>query len=241
MSIGLGRFSSAILSENERGFTAVIPDIKCFSPKEGDLLLGRDPVETAKYLADLGAPVLSVVTEKSNFGGSPELLRDIVNAVKHAGVPVLRKDFITTEEQLIETARLGAAAVLLICAITDEENLRALYGKAIQLGLEPFVEVCTKEELEFAKKLGAKLIGINNRNIVTLELDAGNPSRTTDLAAGMPQGALLVSESGILSRDDAKLAAAAGANAVLVGTALWKAHDMGAMYQSLRVERGNPP
>jgi len=229
-----GRFSSAIMSENEGGFTAVIPDIKCISPKEGDLLQGRDPVDIAKYLVSLGAPVLSVVTEGEQFGGSPELL---CNIVKNTGVPVLRKDFITTEKQLLETAKLGAAAVLLICTITDEKNLYILYEKAIKLGLEPFVEVCTHKEMLFAKKLDAKLIGINNRNIVTLELDNGNPSRTAALASDIPSGTLLVSESGILSSDDAKLAVSAGANAILVGTALWQARDMGAMYQSLRIER----
>ena len=236
MNYTSGRFSSAIISENKRGFVAVIPDIKRISPKEGDLFKGRDPANTAKELVGFGAPVLSVVTEYERFGGSLELLYSIV---KNTKVPVLRKDFITTEKQLSETAELGAAAVLLICAITDEKNLYTLYEKSIKLGLEPFVEVCTRDEMAFAKKLDAKLIGINNRNILTLELDDGNPSRTAALASNidMPSGALLVSESGILTPDDAKLAVSAGANAILVGTALWQAPNMGEMYKSLRVER----
>ena len=119
-----GRFSSAIASENARGFVAVIPDIKCVSPKEGDLLRGRDPVDTAKYLVSCGAPLLSVVTEPNRFGGSPELLRAIANSVD---APVLRKDFITDESRLLETAELGAAAVLLICAVSDEKTLGVLY------------------------------------------------------------------------------------------------------------------
>ncbi|MDR2243912.1 MAG: indole-3-glycerol phosphate synthase 2, partial [Burkholderiales bacterium] len=139
------RFSSAIVAENERGRVAVIPDIKCISPKEGDLLRGRDPVETAKFLVRCGAPVLSVVTERERFGGSTELLKAIVQA---ANVPVLRKDFITNEEQLLETAELDAAAVLLICAMTDEKNLKALYEKTLELGMEPFVEVHTAQEME---------------------------------------------------------------------------------------------
>ena len=235
-SAASGRFSSAIALENERGFVAVIPDIKCISPKEGDLLRGRDPVDTAKYLVSCGAPLLSVVTERERFGGSPELLADIAKSVD---APVLRKDFITSENQLSETAELGAAAVLLICAVSDEKNLNALYEKAIKFGLEPFVEVHTAEEMKFAGKLGARLIGINNRKIVTFEQDDGGPERTVALASKTPSGALLVSESGILSPDDAKLAASARANAVLVGTALWLADDMGAMYRSLRVERNN--
>ena len=238
MSSPTGRLSSAIISENNRGFVAVIPDIKCVSPKEGDLLQGRDPVEIAKYLANCGASALSVVTERERFGGSTQLLLAIT---QNTDVPVLRKDFITSEAQLAETAELGAAAVLLICAITDEKNLCMLYEKSLKLGLEPFVEVHTVKEMELAKKLGARLIGINNRNIVTLEQDDGGPSRTVALASGAPTGALLVSESGILSPNDAKLAALAGANAVLVGTALWQANDMGLMYHSLRVERGTVP
>jgi len=235
MSVKLpGRFSTAITSENARGFVAVIPDIKCVSPKEGDLLRGRDPVVTAKTLVRNGAPVLSVVTERQRFGGSTELLSAIAQAVN---VPVLRKDFITNEDQLLETAALGAAAVLLICATTDEKNLQALYEKALTLGIEPLVEVHTAQEMELADRLSARLIGINNRNIVSLEKDDGGPDRTAALASRLPTGALLISESGILSAEDAKLAAAAGANAVLVGTALWQARDMGAMYQSLRVER----
>jgi len=229
-----GRFSTAIASENARGFVAVIPDIKCVSPKEGNLLRGRDPVDTAKALVRGGAPVLSVVTEREHFGGSTELLSAIAQA---ANVPILRKDFITNEDQLLETAALGAAAVLLICAITDEKNLQTLYEKTLTLGIEPFVEVHTAQEMELADKLGARLVGINNRNIVSLEKDDGGTDRTAALASGLPAGALLISESGILSPEDAKSAVAAGANAVLVGTALWQADDMGAMYQALRIER----
>ena len=229
-----GRFSSAITEENKRGYVAVIPDIKCISPKEGDLLQGRDPVETAKYLVSCGAPVLSVVTEEKRFGGSPQLLRDIV---KNVCIPILRKDFVISEDIIYETAELGATAILLICAITDEKKLFKLYEKSIKLGLEPFVEVCTVTEMDLAKKIGARLIGINNRDIVTLEMDNGDTSRTTALAANAPAGALLVSESGIVSARDATQATMVGANAILVGTALWQAHDMGEMYRSLRVKR----
>ena len=236
MNAGVGgQFAAAILSENALGFAAVIPDIKCVSPKEGDLLRGRDPVDTAKYLVlEAGAPLLSVVTERENFGGSPELLRSIVRAV---GVPVLRKDFIKNTDMLEETAGLGAAAVLLISSTTDEATLKLLYEKSIELGLEPLVETHTAEEMAFARSLGARLIGVNNRDIASLELDAGGPERTRALAGGAPKDALLISESGIMSPEGAAIAAAAGAHAVLVGTALWRAADMGAFYRSLRVER----
>ncbi|MCL2342359.1 MAG: indole-3-glycerol-phosphate synthase [Firmicutes bacterium] len=230
------RFSDAIRAENALGFAAVIPDIKCRSPRDGDLLRGRDPVETARALVRGGAPVLSVVTEPERFGGSAELLRAVAEA---ADVPVLRKDFIVTEAQLHETLELGAAAVLLMCSVTGEKNLMTLYEKALKLGLEPLVEVHTAPEMALAKKLDAKLVGVNNRDILTLERDNGGPGLTAALAPLAPADAVLVSESGILDPAGAALAVSAGANAVLVGTALWLTDNMGAMYQSLRVERGS--
>jgi indole-3-glycerol phosphate synthase len=231
------RFSSAIRAENERGYVTVIPDIKCISPKEGDMLKGRSPIETAKQLVCFGAPVLSVVTERERFGGSPDLLQAIA---KVADVPILRKDFIKTKDMLKETADIGAAAVLLICAIMNEKILGELIEESLKLGLEPFVEVCTAREMKWANRHHAQLVGINNRDIVTLELDDGNVLRTATLAIGVPEGALLVSESGILSPKDAEMAVASGADAVLVGTVLWPADDMEAMYQSLRVKRREP-
>jgi len=232
------KFSSVITAENTRGKIAVIPDIKCTSPKEGDLLQGRDPVDVAKQLAQLGAPCLSVVTEQTNFGASPALLRDIAATVD---IPILRKDFITTPDGVKESLEQGAAAVLLICAIMDETTLNTLVEYSLSIGIEPFVEVCSIEEMGWANRLhqyidaGANLIGINNRDIVTLEHDDGGPARTASLAASAPDNAVLVSESGILSPEDAKLAATASAHAVLVGTALWQADDMAAMYESLRI------
>jgi len=229
------RFSTSITEANSRGRVAVIPDIKCISPKEGDLLRGRDPVDIAKLLVCCGAPALSVVTEREHFGGGPDLLRAVADATS---VPILRKDFIKDESALEETVEMGASAILLICSVMDRKTLSKLYESAIRLGLEPLVEVCTEEELKFACELGAQLIGINNRDIATLELDNGGPSRTAALACAVPKGALFISESGILTPDDARLAACAGANAVLVGTALLRADNIAAMYQSLQVERG---
>jgi len=225
-------FSEAIVKENALGFTALIPDIKRISPKTGELFRGRDPAETAARLVGMGAPVLSVVTEPEQFGGSAELLRNIT---KRVDVPILRKDFIKDEEALYETRDIGASAVLLICAVTDGKTLAALCEKAAQIGLEPLVEVHTREEMAFAVKLGCRLIGVNNRDITALEMDNGGPSRTAALAAEMPAGSLLISESGIITPADAKLAASAGANAILVGTALWLAEDIDEAYRSLRV------
>jgi len=228
------RFSSAIALENARGLVAVIPDIKCISPKDGDLLRGRNAVAVSRQLVSYGAPLLSVVTEREHFGGSPKLLFSVTQAVE---VPVLRKDFVTSVDMLQETVDLGASAVLLICAITDEKTLALLYEKAIDLGLEPLVEVSSEKEMRLASRLEARLIGINNRDITAFERDGNGPQRTIELAKYAPKGALLISESGIMSSNDAKRVASAGVSAILVGTILWQARDMGEMYRLLQVER----
>jgi len=224
-------FSAAIAAQREHGRVAVIPDIKCISPKEGDLLRGRDPVSVAASLVSFGAPVLSVVTERRHFGGSPELLQAIA---ERTGVPVLRKDFIKDVQGLRDTVALGATAVLLIVASVDEATLKMLYEQALSLGLEPLVEVHTAQEMALAKTLRPLLLGINNRDILNLELDSGSPERTQRLISEKPDGCLLISESGILSAEDARRAARAGADAILVGTALWQAPDMALMYRQLR-------
>jgi indole-3-glycerol phosphate synthase len=226
-----GRFSNAIIAEAGRGRVPVIPDIKCVSPKEGDLLRGRDPVKTAAALTAYGAAVLSVVTEAEHFGGSVEMLRAVVCKTN---VPVLRKDFIRSEHDLIETVEVGASAVLLICSIMDAETLKRLYRQAINLQLEPFVETHNEAERALAAELGASLIGINNRNITTLERDDGGTQHTATLARLAPPDALLVSESGIQTPEDVRIAVNAGAGAVLVGTALWQASNMEAAFNALR-------
>ena len=223
-------FSSSIRMRQQAGYIPVIPDIKCRSPKEGDLLRGRDPVVTAKLLVDAGAPVLSVVTESDNFGGSLELLEQVI---RETGVPVLRKDFINSREDLIVTRDIGASAILLISSMLTQEQLNFLYEAAIELGLEPLVETHSIAEILYASKLGAGLVGINNRNIVELELDDGTVEATASLAAYKPEGCLLISESAIATQTDANSAVLAGADAVLVGTSLWQAEDMLALYAEL--------
>ena len=181
------------------GFIPVIPDIKCVSPKEGELLRGRDPVQLAKELAAAGASALSVVTEHNNFGGSCALLEGIAKAVE---LPVLRKDFIREVDDIKKTRDMGARAVLIICAMLPPAVLVKLYEEALRIGLEALVETC-KEELLFAGQLGAKLVGINNRNIVRLELDNGGVSHAS-LIAHKPKGAVLISESGIRTPAEAR-------------------------------------
>ena len=223
-------FSQSLKRKKDSGWIPVIPDIKRISPKEGELFRGRDPADAAIRLEQLGAPAISVVTEPKNFGGSIKLLEDVASAVS---VPVLRKDFITDEDDLRRTKDSGAAAVLLICACMPAVQLRKLYGIALRLSLEPLVETSTAEELAEARRLGAKLIGVNNRNILSLERDDGSISRTQELAAVVPQDALLVSESGIKTPEQARAAIEAGAGAVLVGTAIWKSGDIEGFYRAM--------
>lgn len=224
------KFSDAILKKKSEGGIPVIPDIKCISPKEGDLMKGRDPVEEAKLLARIGAPVISVVTEPKDFGGSLKLLEMVVRETK---LPVLRKDFLTGIDDLKRTKECGAESVLLMCAVQPQPLLCQLFEEAMRIGLEPLVEVHTMDEMIFVKKLGAKLVGINNRNILELEKDDGTVSVTKQLSANAPIDAVLVSESSICSHQEARQAIAAGADAVLIGTAIWQAKNIDHFYTEL--------
>lgn len=217
------RFSQALLVKKQSGCIPVIPDIKCISPKEGDLLCGRDPLTVAKLLEEAGAPVMSVVTEQKYFGGSLELLQNIA---ANTNLPLLRKDFIGSTDDLKITKDCGASAILLICAKLSPSKLAELYEQSLQIDLEPLVETHTKDEMIFANDIGAKLIGINNRDITSLEKDHGTVNNTRQLAASKPANALLISESAMKTPADAKAAINAGADAVLVGTAIWRSEDM---------------
>ena len=220
----------ALRHRAEEGFVPVIPDFKMVSPADGPLFADRDPVATAVKMAKAGAPVLSVVTEQSRFGGSLTLLREIATAT---GVPGLRKDFIRSVRDIEETADYGASAVLLICAAMEEAMLRECFHAALALGLEPLVEAHTVFELELASRLGCRFAGINNRDILALEKDGGTVEHTAELAALKPPGAFLLSESGLQSPADVRRAICAGADGVLVGTAIWRAGDPYAFYGAL--------
>ena len=226
----MNAFLTALRDRAAAGLVPVIPDFKLISPAEGPLFAGRDPVEAAVRMAEAGAPVLSVVTEQRQFGGSPELLRRIAEA---SGLPVLRKGFLRSTRDIEETADCGASAVLLIIAAMEESSLRECYSAALELGLEPLVEARSADELRLAARLGCRLAGINNRDILDLERDGGTVSRTAELAALKPPGAFLISESGLRTPEDVRRAMAAGADGVLVGTAIWQAPDPFACYAAL--------
>ncbi len=224
------KFSAALRNQHRSGKIPVIPDIKCMSPQEGDLLLGRDPIKFAKALTAAGAPAISVVTEPKYFGGSPELLLLVAQAT---ALPVLRKDFINTRAQLQESVELGASAVLLIASMLEKEQLFRLFEDALALGLEPLVETHNESEIYSANELNMTLIGINNRNIMELEMDDGSVSTTEKLAGLVRPNVLVVSESSITGPADVLQAIAAGAHAVLVGTAILRAKDPVEMYHNL--------
>lgn len=223
-------FTGALRRRAQEGYMPIVPDFKQISPSDGPLLQGHDILKAARIMESMGAPALSVVTEPEQFGGSLELLSQITQAVQ---IPVLRKDFIQSRADVEETSRCGAKAVLLICARLNGTQLRELYHAALDCGLEPLVEAHSREELRLAAALGAGLVGINNRDILSLERDGGTVRTTARLAAERPEGAFLISESGIRNADDIRIARQSGANAILMGTAIWKASDPFQFYQTL--------
>jgi indole-3-glycerol phosphate synthase len=216
--------SESIRRRQAEGRLPVLSEIKVRSPKEGDLLRGRDPVALAQTMAGRPVAGISVVTEPGDFGGSVELLRNVAAAVE---VPVLRKDFVSDRAALEETVAAGAAAILLTVSMIDRDAFADLHDTAQELGLETLVEVHDAGELEWVRlqELEPDLLGINNRDIVHGEVDDGDVTLTEDLMQFVPDGWLVLSESAIAGPDDARRARDAGADAVLVGTAILQASD----------------
>ena len=227
-------FSDALRRKMTSGKTPVISDIKRISPKAGDLFGGRSAADIAKILQSAGAPALSVVTEPKNYCGSLHMLESVAAAT---GLPVLRKDFISSERDLADTKNAGAAAVLLICSMHPPDELNLFFQAAHALGLEVLLETHTAGELNAAVGMGAQLIGVNNRDILSLEMDDGTVSTSETLLRGIKKsGQLLISESGIFTPQDVRRAVCAGADAVLVGTAILRARNTAAFYRSLEQE-----
>jgi indole-3-glycerol phosphate synthase len=189
----------------------VIAECKRRSPSRGVLAADYDPVRIARAYADGGAAAISVLTEPTFFDGSLAHLEAVRVAVE---VPLLRKDFVVDEYQLFEARANGADAVLLIVAALAQAPLEALQARAWQLGLATLVEVHDRDELSRAVDSGARVIGVNNRNLRTLKVDV---TASDDLAASMPKSVVAVSESGLQSRADLERLAAAGYGAFLIG------------------------
>ncbi len=199
--------------------SSVIAEVKRRSPSKGDLADIPDPAVLAREYAAGGAAAISVLTEQRRFGGSLADLRAVRAAVD---TPILRKDFIVTEYQLLEARAAGADLVLLIVAALDDDQLRRLHDVARELGLTVLVEVHDEAETERAVELGAELVGVNARNLKTLAVDGDTFGR---LAPLVPADRVKVAESGIFGPDDVRRFVGQGARAVLVGEALVKDGD----------------
>ncbi len=198
---------------------AIISEVKRSSPSKGSLAEIADPAALAIEYEAGGASAISVLTERRRFGGS---LDDLVAVRAAVGVPVLRKDFIVTEYQLWEARAAGADLALLIVASLSDADLARLMDVARTLGLTILVEAHTADEVQRALNAGAYLLGVNNRNLQTLEVDLRQFER---LAGLIPSGVVKVAESGILSTADVRVVADAGAEVILVGEALVKHGD----------------
>jgi indole-3-glycerol phosphate synthase len=195
----------------------VIAEVKRRSPSKGDIRIDLDPAALAAAYAAGGASAVSVLTEPRHFAGSPDDLLAVRAAVD---LPVLRKDFITDRYQVWEARAWGADAVLLIVAALDPPALGSLLAEAAEAGLDALVEVHTLAEAEVAAGVGATLVGVNARDLATLEVD---PGRFAAVRQALPGGTVLVAESGIRDAAGVQAAAEAGADAVLVGEALVRA------------------
>jgi indole-3-glycerol phosphate synthase len=218
------RFHSELLARP----TAIIAEFKRHSPSAGAIQAGADPVALARLYQAGGAAAMSVLTEPEHFKGSLEDLRRVAAAV---ALPLLRKDFAVDRHQVYEAALAGAEAVLVIIAgLSDAEALKLL-DAAYQVHLDALVEVHTAEELQRAAALGARLIGVNNRNLKTLQVDLETSLRLADLAPG---DATLVAESGLRTRADIERLQSAGYRAFLIGETLMRAADPQAALAALQ-------
>lgn len=198
----------------------LIAEVKKASPSKGVIRPDFEPVSLAESYCQGGAAAISVLTDEQFFQGSLSYLGLIREQV---GLPLLRKDFILDPYQVYQSRAAGADAVLLIARILSQEMLTGFIGLARELGMEPLVEIHSLEDLAKSLEAGAKIIGINNRDLATFKTDLG---LTLELAKGVPPGCLIVSESGIREPEDLRLLAGAGVKAVLVGEALARERDV---------------
>lgn len=222
--------AAALLRNDYRGFaTAIdrgpealglIAEVKKASPSVGTIVEQFDPVAIAQAYEAAGAHAVSVLTDEKFFQGHLGNLAKIREAVR---LPLLRKDFILHEVQIFEAAVAGADAILLIVAALEQAELEKLHEQASVLGLDVLVEVHTAEELDRALDCGARVIGINNRNLTTFQVDL---TATEEISQEAPEGVILVSESGLKTNADSRRVFACGVNAILVGEALMRTSDV---------------
>ena len=227
------------LRKPKAGPVALIAEVKKASPSAGVICPDFDAVRIAREYETAGASCLSVLTDRKFFQGSIEYLKQIRGAVK---LPLLRKDFIIDERQILEAVEWGADAILLIVALLKDAQLKRFQALATEAGLAALIEVHDEAELDRALSAGAELIGVNNRNLKTFKVDLATTERlaarvrssplNTQHATGTPPP-LLVAESGIHTRADVERLAKCGAQAILVGESLMKHADIGAKAREL--------
>lgn len=223
-----GTFRQAIIKGREgQGDVAVIAELKKASPSRGTLCPDYDPVAIARAYERAGARSLSVLTDKNFFLGSLEHLKQVRATTS---LPILRKDFTVSEYHLYEAAGAGADAILLIVAILPPRDLKRLLTASRALGLDALVEVHTAAELRLALDAGADLVGVNNRNLKTLEVSLEVSRRLIDL---IPDEVVAVSESGLRSAEDLEKLRAAGFDAFLIGERFMTEPDPGAALSAL--------
>jgi indole-3-glycerol phosphate synthase len=206
---------------------AVIAEVKRSSPSKGVLREKFDYKAIASLYAMNGASAISVLTDEKYFGGHGSYISEIRKAVE---LPLLRKDFIIDPYQILETRAIGGDAILLITRLLEENQLRDYIDLAERSGIDPLVEIHNREELEVALRVGAEIIGINNRSLETFKTDI---QITMMLAPLIPPGRTVISESGISDRNDMVLLMEKGVHVFLIGEALMRAYDIGRKLKEL--------
>jgi indole-3-glycerol phosphate synthase len=214
----------AVLLENQ---ISLIAEVKRASPSKGSLASIQDPAALAEQYASAGATMISVLTERRRFSGS---LEDLVAVRSRVDIPILRKDFMIDEYQFFEARAHGADAVLLIVAALGSNQLKDYFDLTFELGMRALVEVHTHDELERALDISPQIIGVNSRNLKTLNVDS---TVFAELIPRIPTEIVRVAESGISTRSEVEYAQAQGATAVLVGEALVRAEDSVATVREL--------
>ena len=229
---GGGRDFTGALRKPKSGPVALIAEVKKASPSAGVIRPDFNPVRIAREYEAAGASCLSVLTDEKFFQGSLDYLKQVRAAVN---LPLLRKDFIIDDRQILEAIEWGADAVLLIVAILSDVQLRHFYALATGAGLAALVEVHNEAELDRALAAGAELIGVNNRNLKTFKVDLATTERLAGRLRSAPRttSPLLVAESGIHTRADVERLAKCGAQAILVGESLMKHANIGAKTREL--------
>lgn len=220
-------FQQAIKREGKISF---IGEIKQASPSAGVLRKEFSVVDIAKIFENLKVNAISILTEEEFFLGKINYIEEVKKVVS---LPVLRKDFIMEEEEVLESRAAGCDAILLIMRLLDEKRLDRLYNLSKDLGMDVLVEVHTEKELRKAMKVGAEIIGINNRNLSTLKIDL---ARTQKLIPFLPPQVIKVSESGINSLKDILWLKGLDVDAVLVGEAIMRSQDMEEKIKELHID-----